>query len=71
MANALSTFLPVSLYGCAKNIRLRERIEDILGIKRGFDLVLSHSFFGTRVLSVIIRFIFKSKDSNLLVTRSA
>jgi glycosyltransferase involved in cell wall biosynthesis len=72
MANALSTFLPVTLNGYATNIQASERrIEDILGFKPSFDLVLSRSFFSTRVLLVILHFIFKSKDSKLLVTRSA
>ena len=72
MANALSTFLPVTLNGYATNIQASEkRIEDILGFKPSFNLVLSRSFFITRVILVILDLIFKTKDSRLLVTRSA
>jgi glycosyltransferase involved in cell wall biosynthesis len=72
MASALSISLPVILNGCAISIQASERrIEDILGFKPNFDLVLSRSFFSTRVLLVIVHLFFKPKDSKLLVTRSA
>ena len=46
MANALSTFLPVTLNGYATNIQASEkRIEDILGFKPSF---------GSRVYSCIV-----------------
>lgn len=72
MASALSISLPVILNGCAINIQDSERrIEDILGFKPNFDLVLSRSFFSTRVFLVIVHLFFKPKYSKLLVTRSA
>jgi len=71
MANALSAFLPVSLNGYTTNILASERrINGILGIKPSFDLVFSRSLFSTRIFLIILNFVLKSKNSNLIITRS-